>query len=184
MSKGWIGVDLDGTLAYYTHWQGAHHIGKPIPAMLARVKAWIAQGKTVKIFTARVGPPPAGSSNKEILQREVDRKRFDVAWAAWCDENGLPLLEPTATKDYGMIECWDDRAVQVVPNTGETIEGELQDLREELGFLGEARFSMLTDLDSVTQPVFRLLDLIGSTAKLASHIREAHGLSPIPKQGQ
>ena len=25
--KGWIGVDLDGTLAQYDHWRGIEHIG-------------------------------------------------------------------------------------------------------------------------------------------------------------
>ena len=31
--SGWIGVDLDGTLAFYDMWRGMEHIGKPIPAM-------------------------------------------------------------------------------------------------------------------------------------------------------
>jgi hydroxymethylpyrimidine pyrophosphatase-like HAD family hydrolase len=53
----WIGVDLDGTLAHYTGWRGAEHIGVPIPAMLERVQAWVAAGVTVKIFTARASVP-------------------------------------------------------------------------------------------------------------------------------
>ena len=47
--SGWIGVDLDGTLAEYHEWVGIHHIGKPIPLMLERVKKWLAQGKDAKI---------------------------------------------------------------------------------------------------------------------------------------
>jgi len=31
MSKGWVGVDLDGTLAHYDGWKGADHIGEPGP---------------------------------------------------------------------------------------------------------------------------------------------------------
>jgi hypothetical protein len=27
---GWIGVDLDGTLAHYDGWKGIDHIGEPI----------------------------------------------------------------------------------------------------------------------------------------------------------
>ena len=50
----WIGVDLDGTLAYHDTWKGHEHIGEPIPAMLQRVKDWLDRGLTVKIFTARV----------------------------------------------------------------------------------------------------------------------------------
>lgn len=36
--SGWIGVDLDGTLAFYDSWRGIDHIGAPIPLMLQRVK--------------------------------------------------------------------------------------------------------------------------------------------------
>ena len=39
--SGWIGVDLDGTLAHYDGWKGIEHVGPPIPAMLARVKYWL-----------------------------------------------------------------------------------------------------------------------------------------------
>lgn len=53
---GWIGVDLDGTLAEYTGWKGVEHIGEPIT--------------------------------------------------------------PICTKDYSMIELWDDRAIRVQPNKG------------------------------------------------------------------
>lgn len=41
MSEGWIGVDLDGTLAEYLGWQGMGHIGEPIAPMVERVKAWL-----------------------------------------------------------------------------------------------------------------------------------------------
>lgn len=34
---GWIGVDLDATLAHYDRWTGGA-IGEPIPTMVARVK--------------------------------------------------------------------------------------------------------------------------------------------------
>lgn len=48
----WIGVALDGILAEYHGWVGIHHIGKPIKPMVDRVRAWILDGKRVKIFTA------------------------------------------------------------------------------------------------------------------------------------
>lgn len=54
MNEGWIGIDLDGTLAEYDGWKGVEHIGKPIPSMVKRVKEWISEGKDVRIFTARV----------------------------------------------------------------------------------------------------------------------------------
>lgn len=101
-TRPWIGVDLDGTLAYYDGWRGLGHVGRPVPVMLARVRRWLAEGYTVKILTARAGEGDAG-----ILPV---RK--------WLAENGLPELEVTDRKDFAMIELWDDRAVQVVANTG------------------------------------------------------------------
>ena len=112
MSDGWIGVDLDGTLAEYLGW-GDGKIGKPIPKMIERVKLWIAFGKTVKIFTARVGPNQSASS--------INRMFIEIR--DWLEVNDLPRdLEITATKDFQMIELWDDRSVQVISNTGMSIE--------------------------------------------------------------
>ena len=113
--KGWIGVDLDGTLAHYDRWKGETSIGEPVPAMLERVKAWLAEGIEVKIVTARVAP-----------QDENDIERVSVAFAAilaWCIEHVGQELDVTCFKDFGMIELWDDRAVQVEKNTGRRMDG-------------------------------------------------------------
>ncbi len=54
---GWIGVDLDGTLAEHHHETfDINQIGLPLPAMVDRVRAWRKAGHEVRIFTARVGP--------------------------------------------------------------------------------------------------------------------------------
>lgn len=103
--KGWFGVDLDGTLAHHEGWKGSRYIGPPIPKMLERVKRWLKQGRIVKIFTARANDPDAIPAIK-----------------AWCREHIGQELEITATKDYSMVELWDDRAVQVIPNTGERVD--------------------------------------------------------------
>lgn len=100
--RPWIGVDLDGTLAQYSGWRGLEHVGKPVPVMLARVRHWLDEGYAVKIFTARAEEGDAGV----------------VPVKKWLAENGLPDLEVTNRKDFAMIELWDDRAVQVVANTG------------------------------------------------------------------
>ena len=105
---GWIGVDLDETLARYDHWRGHHHIGEPIPLMLERVKEWLRQGIDVRIFTARAADP--GSPSTPFIE-------------AWCLEHLGQVLPVTATKDYGLIEFWDDRAVQVIPGTGKRADG-------------------------------------------------------------
>lgn len=101
---GWIGVDLDGTLAHYEGWNDGT-IGEPVPLMLERVKTWISQDREVKIFTARASQPEEIEKVKE-----------------WLAEHGLPALEVTNVKDFAMIELWDDRAIQVIPNTGQALQ--------------------------------------------------------------
>lgn len=107
--NGWIGVDLDGTLARYDGWKGMDHIGEPVPVMVERVKAWVAEGKTVKIFTARL------SNNNS--------QRMDCLFPImdWCREHLGFTLEIVSEKDFGMIELWDDRCVHVELNTGKIL---------------------------------------------------------------
>ena len=103
--KQWIGVDLDGTLAMAEPWQGFEHIGKPVPNMVKRLNVWVGMGYTVKIVTARAAEP-------EVAIPPIK---------AWLKKHGLPDLEVTNAKDMDMIELWDDRAVQVIPNTGNPV---------------------------------------------------------------
>lgn len=114
-ASGWYGVDLDGTLAFYDQWRGPDHIGDPIPAMLERVKTWLAQGRTVKIFTARMhdhGVPLIGGGFADV-RGPIER---------WCHQHLGQVLEVTNVKDFAMLELWDDRAVRVEMNTGRVIE--------------------------------------------------------------
>jgi hypothetical protein len=108
--SGWIGVDLDGTLATYGDWKGPNHIGEPIPAMIERVKQWLEEGLEVRIFTARVW----GEKRQSIIKPIED----------WCLEHIGQVLPITCEKDYGMIELWDDRCVQVEINTGRRMDGQ------------------------------------------------------------
>jgi hypothetical protein len=130
MSKGWIGVDLDGTLAFYDHWRGPEHIGEPIAPMVERVKRWLSEGKDVRIFTARVdGGTVAlsmGNSDGDQCRNVLEVARHIQLW---CEKNLGQVLQITCRKDYGMIELWDDRCVQVIPNTGRTIADELESER-------------------------------------------------------
>jgi hypothetical protein len=109
---------LDGTLAEYHGWVGPGEIGKPIPAMVARVKQWIAEGREVRIFTARASVP-----RPPDVARERDVTLALIAIRAWCLEHVGRVLSVTCEKDLEMIELWDDRAVQVVPNTGQRADG-------------------------------------------------------------
>lgn len=112
MSKGWIGVDLDGTLAHYDKWRGADHIGDPIPLMVERVRVWLTQGRDVRIFTARI-------SHDGSPARMLEAGVAAVAIAGWCQKHLGTQLPITNVKDYDMVELWDDRAVGVIKNTGE-----------------------------------------------------------------
>ncbi|RRJ84611.1 hypothetical protein [Aestuariirhabdus litorea] len=100
--EGWIGVDLDGTLAHYDRWRGPDHIGKPVEPMMARVREWLRQGEDVRIFTARASVPEYIPPVKQ-----------------WLLEQGLGDLIVTNQKDFGMVQLWDDRCVQVKRNRGE-----------------------------------------------------------------
>lgn len=139
----WIGVDFDGTLAHYDKWTAWNVLGPAIPIMLTRVKEWLAAGKQVKIFTAR-----AAFDQDTCYKTGVTFSRQDIVNVIqdWCEANGLPRLEVTAIKDFQMIELWDDRAVQVLPNTGRTLsdehEAELNALRGKVadprGYFGNS----------------------------------------------
>lgn len=113
--SGWIGVDLDGTLAEYDGWQGSHHIGEPILSMTERVKCWLAEGFEVKIFTARVA--------KQHFDEEAAEECFHIERTIkkWCERHIGRELPVTCIKDMDMIELWDDRAVTVERNTGRAL---------------------------------------------------------------
>lgn len=111
VGQGWIGVDLDGTLAFYDGWKGAAHIGDPIPKMLKRLQQWFTEGREVRIMTARVSP------------NKPDHYECLYAIQHWCMKHLGRLLPVTHEKDQYMVELWDDRVVQVIPNTGERADG-------------------------------------------------------------
>ena len=112
-NTGWIGVDLDGTLAKYDGFIHATHIGEPIQPMVERIQQWIANGYTVKIFTARV---TQGLINRDGSQYDVEAVR--TAIQDYTEKHIGHRLEVTNVKDFSMIELWDDRAVRVAENTG------------------------------------------------------------------
>jgi hypothetical protein len=104
--KAWIGIDLDGTLARADN-NLDKRIGDPVPKMVMRLNHLIQEGFRIKIFTARASEPA-----EIILVKK------------WLTENGLPDLEVTNIKDYGMLLLYDDRAIQVITNTGEIVEND------------------------------------------------------------
>lgn len=123
---GYIGVDLDGTLVLNSDWQNPEHVGRPVPRMLARVKRWLAEGREVRIITARAN---ANGRKPGEAQRILDAIR------GWCREHIGQELQISCCKDCAMLELWDDRAVQVVPDTGD--EASAAALREAFESLGD-----------------------------------------------
>lgn len=136
---GWIGVDLDGTLFTYHRWVGWNQFGEPIRPMIRRVLGWLRDGVEVRIVTARVGLPfQHGTRDKKVLVHSGVRENFcrvtreafsDLmmveAIQAHCGRHGLPsTLRVQPHKDVEMIELWDDRAVQVIANSGLTLAEE------------------------------------------------------------
>ena len=105
LNCSWIGVDLDGTLAEYTEFKGCESIGKPILKMVEYVKDLINKGENVKIFTARIDGHP------EVV----------TCIQQWLQDVGLPILPVTNIKDPGMKLLIDDRARQVIQNTGKFV---------------------------------------------------------------
>ena len=126
--NGWIGVDFDGTLAQYGTWISADHCGEPIAPMVERVKRWRLEGREVRIFTARMFPfalcllpTDAIGYREDYTDRHREASRAIDAIRSWCREHLGEVLPITCVKDYGMVELYDDRCVQVRPNTGELV---------------------------------------------------------------
>jgi hypothetical protein len=113
--RGWIGVDFDGTLAHYDEWRGADHVGAPLTPMLARVRMWLAEGREVRIFTARVTERAGGEHN--IARAAIEQ---------FCLEHFGRKLKVTNIKDYACVAIYDDRAVGVKSNVGTLLSEEIR----------------------------------------------------------
>lgn len=145
---GWIGFDLDATLAEWG--EGTSNpgdvlrIGKPILPMVNRLLKHLDDGHEVRIFTARVGP----ASDAECIAAFQGRGQFPpyagqvgpmpqvdglnyqrTLIENWCEEHLGVKLPITCTKDFHMYMLYDDRCVQVIPNTGDTVEQQLTRLQ-------------------------------------------------------
>lgn len=121
--SGWYGVDLDGTLANYDHFRGSTHIGEPVPEMVAHVKKMLADGKDVRIFTARVSPITITENTRDNNEAEIEIRNVITAIYKWMVEHLGQPLPITCTKDFKMVLLYDDRCVQIVPNKGMRADG-------------------------------------------------------------
>ncbi len=115
----WVGADFDGTLVTIPP-GGAYYDGggytdpcRPVEVMVARVKEWLAEGREVRIVTARV------SSYHPLYIRERQQQII----REWCELYLGQPLKVTSEKDPEMVCLYDDRAVAVERNTGRILGG-------------------------------------------------------------
>lgn len=134
--KGWYGFDLDGTLAKYDGWRGIDHIGEPVKPMVELIRRMHDEGKVVKIMTARVAPKekpetkpnPYRTGNWCIQEPDVQTWALKGEWTPlefiqeWCYRVLGFVPEIVYQKDALMLELYDDRVKQVVPNEGWLVE--------------------------------------------------------------
>lgn len=144
--KGWHGFDLDGTLAVYDKWEGIDHIGEPVKPMVDLIRKMHADGEVVKIVTARISPRKAPEVKDNPYRKlpipvyaKIDNAGFDLTmslaamyalgtWTArefiidWCLKHLSFIPEITYEKDHLMLDLYDDRVKQVVPNKGILVE--------------------------------------------------------------
>lgn len=176
--KGHILVDLDGTLAHYESWEGIKHIGEPIMPMLKRVERWIAEGKEVRIFTARVWPLSVPADQALPIDELATMSAREIeAWQAvgyiraWCETHLGRIFHITCTKDFATTEIWDDRAVGVVPNLGlphETVPAmHLYNLVQSLGI----QISDGTTYDYISVVAMRRVERINELLRAAREAR-------------
>ena len=98
-----VAVDLDGTLAKSDAGKpfDPNHIGAPIKKMLDRVRAFLARGKEVALFTARASDP----KNVPPVRR-------------WLNKHKLHDVKITNEKTPDIEVIYDDRAKGVHKNKG------------------------------------------------------------------
>lgn len=89
--------------------------------MLRRVWRWRAQGRDVRLFTARANSPSELGPVREWMQ-------------TWLGE----VLPITCTKDYLMCALFDDLAVSVAQDQGECVVAEGNSTAGLLGWGGGA----------------------------------------------
>lgn len=142
----WIGVDFDGTLAESMEKYDAKKCGAPIERMIERVRDLLDAGQEVRIFTARAYPlnrviwpdqkisdvleqlaAQQSTNNMKFKMQSPEGRRWIEAGNGvitvrkFCKEHFGKLLPVTNIKEPDMEVLFDDRAIQVKTDTGETV---------------------------------------------------------------
>lgn len=140
-AEGWVGFDLDGTLAHYTPDNfDPLLIGPPVEAMLKTLKWHLDQGDPCFISTARVSHPHDSKEKVEQIRQAI---------RDWTEAHCGEALE-CRDKDYLMKLGYDDRIRQVIPNTGITMGQLVAMLRRRLQQL-DADFTPDPEVEQLLQ---------------------------------
>lgn len=106
-------LDLDGVLAEYHGWQGADHIGEPLPGALKFAKS-VAKLADIIVFTGRCSDDPemrdgvGGLSPGQMRIKVVD----------WLERNKFPFADVYIGQGKPRVAAFiDDRAVACSPQT-------------------------------------------------------------------
>lgn len=137
-------VDFDGTVSHFNGWQGQLVLGLPVAAMVERIQRWLDDGDEVFIYTARIGGnAPYNDAGTEATVAAIQD---------WC-ERYIGARLPVLPKAH-FNELYDDRARQVLPNTGLTILDVLRKRQAEENFAGKTYTSSV--LREVADEIERL----------------------------
>ena len=116
MPEGWVGFDLDGTIAQYTTFQGWDHIGPPVPGFVNLIKKLRAFGIPCKILTAR-------ASAESRALNDITFEQVEKVVQDWTEKYIGERLPVVTEKSASMICFFDDSAVQVNKNMGTLTAG-------------------------------------------------------------
>lgn len=122
--KAWWGFDIDKTIAVDEGGTRGGVIGAPIKSLIRRMKYYIRTGRKVNIVTARVHPSEPDAAMQHAVVRQFLGENFTPMEAL--------LIDIRCDKDRSMIELFDDRVAQVIPNKGILVREELRRAVEAL----------------------------------------------------
>lgn len=162
--NGWIGCDLDGTLAMHVPGEPYHPtvVGAPVEAMVRRVQDWLKAGAEVRIVTARVAEEPVDPN----IVKAIDK---------FCIQHFGRPLPVTCRKDYGMVALYDDRAYRVRRNEGTVVEEDEEVRQNSYGPVKELRTCASTALQTcLFMPYETMADREEVRSKIQSFIRANH----------
>jgi hypothetical protein len=129
-NKAWWGFDIDKT-TFVDEGGGTRGgmIGAPIMPMIRRIKHFLRTGRKVNIVTARVH----WSEPDHVAQMNTVRQALNAVFG----KNLANRIDIRSDKDRHMIDLYDDRAKQVIPNKGILVQNELRRTVEALYKIAE-----------------------------------------------